>query len=106
MWPQTILVSLLYSVQDVHTACGNGVTWSLQQRHGNARHTLASGITKADRVSDLGTHWDIRVEPGDIIATGTAAGVGMGLNPPRYIAKGDVIRVEIDGVGQIENRFI
>jgi 2-keto-4-pentenoate hydratase/2-oxohepta-3-ene-1,7-dioic acid hydratase in catechol pathway len=44
--------------------------------------------------------------PGDIIATGTPAGVGMGMNPPRYIAKGDVIRVEVDGVGQIENRFV
>ena len=48
----------------------------------------------------------ITLYPGDIIATGTPAGVGMGLNPPRYIAKGDVIRVEIDGVGQIENRFV
>jgi len=28
------------------------------------------------------------------------------LTPPRYIAKGDVIRVEIDGVGSIENRFV
>ena len=48
----------------------------------------------------------ITLYPGDIIATGTPAGVGMGLNPPRYIAKGDVIRVEIDGVGHIENRFV
>ena len=48
----------------------------------------------------------ITLFPGDMIATGTPAGVGMGLNPPRYIAKGDVIRVEIDGVGQIENRFV
>jgi 2-keto-4-pentenoate hydratase/2-oxohepta-3-ene-1,7-dioic acid hydratase in catechol pathway len=48
----------------------------------------------------------ITLYPGDIIATGTPAGVGMGLNPPRYIAKGDVIRVEIDGVGSIENRFV
>jgi 2-keto-4-pentenoate hydratase/2-oxohepta-3-ene-1,7-dioic acid hydratase in catechol pathway len=48
----------------------------------------------------------ITLYPGDIIATGTPAGVGMGLNPPRYIASGDVIRVEIDGVGQIENRFV
>jgi 2-keto-4-pentenoate hydratase/2-oxohepta-3-ene-1,7-dioic acid hydratase in catechol pathway len=48
----------------------------------------------------------ITLYPGDIIATGTPAGVGMGLNPPRYIAKGDVIRVEIDGIGQIENRFV
>ncbi len=48
----------------------------------------------------------ITLYPGDIIATGTPAGVGMGLNPPRYIVKGDVIRVEIDGIGQIENRFV
>jgi 2-keto-4-pentenoate hydratase/2-oxohepta-3-ene-1,7-dioic acid hydratase in catechol pathway len=48
----------------------------------------------------------ITLFPGDIIATGTPAGVGMGLNPPRYIASGDVIRVEIDGIGQIENRFV
>jgi 2-keto-4-pentenoate hydratase/2-oxohepta-3-ene-1,7-dioic acid hydratase in catechol pathway len=48
----------------------------------------------------------ITLYPGDIIATGTPAGVGMGLNPPRYIASGDVIRIEIDGIGRIENRFV
>lgn len=48
----------------------------------------------------------ITLYPGDIIATGTPAGVGMGLNPPRYIATGDVIRIEIDGIGRIENRFV
>ncbi|MEY4711986.1 MAG: hypothetical protein RIS88_1436 [Pseudomonadota bacterium] len=48
----------------------------------------------------------ITLYPGDLIATGTPAGVGMGLNPPRYIASGDVIRIEIDGIGQIENRFV
>ncbi len=48
----------------------------------------------------------ITLYPGDIIATGTPAGVGMGLNPPRYIAAGDVIRIEIDGIGRIENRFV
>ena len=48
----------------------------------------------------------ITLSPGDIIATGTPAGVGMGLNPPRYIASGDVIRIEIDGIGRIENRFV
>ncbi len=48
----------------------------------------------------------ITLYPGDIIATGTPAGVGMGLNPPRYIATGDVIRIEIDGIGEIQNRFV
>ena len=48
----------------------------------------------------------ITLYPGDVIATGTPAGVGMGLTPPRYIQAGDVIRVEIDGIGSIENRFV
>lgn len=48
----------------------------------------------------------ITLYPGDIIATGTPAGVGMGLKPPRYIGAGDVIRIEIDGIGSIENRFV
>jgi 2-keto-4-pentenoate hydratase/2-oxohepta-3-ene-1,7-dioic acid hydratase in catechol pathway len=30
----------------------------------------------------------------------------MGLKPPRYLQKGDVVRVEIDGIGHIENKFI
>jgi 2-keto-4-pentenoate hydratase/2-oxohepta-3-ene-1,7-dioic acid hydratase in catechol pathway len=48
----------------------------------------------------------ITLYPGDIIATGTPAGVGMGLKPPRYLQKGDVVRVEIDGIGYIENKFV
>ena len=48
----------------------------------------------------------ITLYPGDIIATGTPAGVGMGMKPPRYLQAGDVVRVEIDGIGHIENKFI
>ncbi|MBP3979446.1 MULTISPECIES: fumarylacetoacetate hydrolase family protein [unclassified Acidovorax] len=48
----------------------------------------------------------ITLYPGDVIATGTPAGVGMGMKPPRYLAAGDVVRIEIDGLGAIENRFV
>ena len=48
----------------------------------------------------------ITLYPGDIIATGSPAGVGMGMNPPTYLKAGDVVRVEIDGIGVIENRFV
>ncbi|MGF6527627.1 fumarylacetoacetate hydrolase family protein [Variovorax sp. PvP013] len=48
----------------------------------------------------------ITLYPGDIIATGTPAGVGMGMSPPRYLQAGDVVRVEIDGLGAIENKFV
>ncbi len=48
----------------------------------------------------------ITLLPGDIIATGTPAGVGMGMKPPRWLGAGDVVRIEIDGLGHIENRFV
>lgn len=48
----------------------------------------------------------ITLHPGDIIATGTAAGVGMGMKPPRWLKHGDVVRIEIDGLGVLENRFV
>lgn len=48
----------------------------------------------------------ITLLPGDVIATGTPAGVGQGLNPPRFLRAGDVVRIEIDGIGRIENRFV
>ncbi len=41
--------------------------------------------------------------PGDIIATGTPAGVGIGFNPPKYLRAGDVVRIEIAGIGVLEN---
>jgi 2-keto-4-pentenoate hydratase/2-oxohepta-3-ene-1,7-dioic acid hydratase in catechol pathway len=47
----------------------------------------------------------ITLMPGDMIATGTPSGVGMGMSPPRWLKAGDVVRVEIDGIGAIENRF-
>ncbi len=48
----------------------------------------------------------ITLLPGDIIATGTAAGVGMGMKPPRWLQHGDVVRIEIDGIGTLRNRFV
>ena len=47
----------------------------------------------------------ITLMPGDVIATGTPAGVGIGSNPPRYLKHGDVVRVEIERIGTLENRF-
>jgi len=43
------------------------------------------------------------LEPGDIIATGTPAGVGMGFNPPRLLTANDRVRIEIEKIGYIEN---
>ena len=45
----------------------------------------------------------ITLEPGDLIATGTPAGVGFLRAPPRYLSRGDEVRVEIDRIGYLEN---
>ena len=44
------------------------------------------------------------LEPGDLIATGTPEGVGVGMEPQQFLQPGDVVRCEIDGIGTIENR--
>jgi 2-keto-4-pentenoate hydratase/2-oxohepta-3-ene-1,7-dioic acid hydratase in catechol pathway len=46
------------------------------------------------------------LEPGDILSTGSPAGVGVAMRPPRYLKVGDVCRVEVEGIGFIENRVI
>jgi 2-keto-4-pentenoate hydratase/2-oxohepta-3-ene-1,7-dioic acid hydratase in catechol pathway len=46
----------------------------------------------------------ITLLPGDIIATGTPAGVGIGFKPPRFLKKGDVIAMEVDGIGRLTNQ--
>ncbi len=48
----------------------------------------------------------ITLDPGDLIFTGTPPGVGHGMDPPRYLAVGDHIRVEIDGIGAIEHQVV
>lgn len=46
------------------------------------------------------------LEPGDIIATGTPGGVGFLMDPPRYLAPGDEVRVEIEGLGVLVNPVV
>jgi 2-keto-4-pentenoate hydratase/2-oxohepta-3-ene-1,7-dioic acid hydratase in catechol pathway len=46
------------------------------------------------------------LEPGDIISTGTPAGVGAGFDPPRWLVEGDVVRIEIERVGTLDNPVV
>ena len=45
------------------------------------------------------------LEPGDLIATGTPTGVGIGFKPPKFLKKGDVVTLAIDKLGTLENRI-
>ncbi|KEP71653.1 2-hydroxyhepta-2,4-diene-1,7-dioate isomerase [Thioclava dalianensis] len=57
---------------------------------------MVFGVTKlVSYLSDFMT-----LHPGDVILTGTPAGVAMGMNPPRYLRAGDVVETEIAGLGQ------
>jgi 2-keto-4-pentenoate hydratase/2-oxohepta-3-ene-1,7-dioic acid hydratase in catechol pathway len=47
----------------------------------------------------------LTLEPGDVIATGTPAGVGIGYNPPRFLKSGDVVTISMSGLGVLSNRF-
>jgi 2-keto-4-pentenoate hydratase/2-oxohepta-3-ene-1,7-dioic acid hydratase in catechol pathway len=46
------------------------------------------------------------LEPGDVIATGTGRGVGIGFDPPRYLAPGDVVEISVDGIGMLRNPVV
>jgi 2-keto-4-pentenoate hydratase/2-oxohepta-3-ene-1,7-dioic acid hydratase in catechol pathway len=46
------------------------------------------------------------LEPGDVLSTGSPAGVGGLMDPPRYLRVGDVVRVEIEGIGSIVNTVV
>jgi 2-keto-4-pentenoate hydratase/2-oxohepta-3-ene-1,7-dioic acid hydratase in catechol pathway len=45
----------------------------------------------------------MELHPGDVIATGTPAGVGLGFKPPKFLQPGDVMEVSIDGIGTLTN---
>ena len=45
----------------------------------------------------------LTLEPGDIISTGTPAGVGVGFKPPRFLKAGDTMKIEVDGLGSLSN---
>ena len=46
------------------------------------------------------------MEPGDVVLTGTPAGVGSAFDPPRFLSDGDVFEVEIEGIGALRNTFL
>ena len=62
----------------------------------------------ADLIFDVPTlieaiSMSVTLAPGDVIATGTPEGVGIGFDPPRFLRDGDVVEVEIEGIGTLRN---
>jgi len=48
----------------------------------------------------------LTIEPGDLIATGTPEGVGLGRTPPEFLADGDLIETEVEGIGVLRNKVV
>lgn len=67
----------------------------------NTRHMIFDCFEQVATLSTVCT-----LEPGDVIATGTPSGVGVGMEPMRFLQPGDRVRIEIAGIGAIEHEFI
>ncbi len=67
----------------------------------NTKHLIFDCFALVEHLSTAFT-----LEPGDVIPTGTPGGVGIACKPPRMLAKGDVVRVAISGLGEIEASVI
>ena len=84
--------------------------------HGLGLQTLVNGEVRQstntknlifdcfDLIEHLSTAFTL--EPGDLISTGTCGGVAIGFKPPKWLVAGDVVRIEIEKIGVIENRVI
>lgn len=88
-------------VGDPHVLGIRGLVNGEVRQSSNTRHLVFNVWDQIAELSDVMT-----LEPGDVIFTGTPGGVGMAMKPPLSLKAGDVVRVEIDGLGAIENRFV
>jgi 2-keto-4-pentenoate hydratase/2-oxohepta-3-ene-1,7-dioic acid hydratase in catechol pathway len=75
------------------------------------REILMQDATTADMIHDVASLIEhiskaITLQPGDIIATGTPAGVGVFRDPPVFLEPGDRVRCEVEGIGSVENPVI
>lgn len=78
-------------------------TWVNGERRqsSNTKHLIFDCFTLVEHLSTAFT-----LEAGDIIATGTPGGVGVAMKPPKLLQVGDVVKIAIDRVGEIENAVI
>jgi acylpyruvate hydrolase len=67
-------------------------------------HTSLMIFSVAHLIADMSQV--MTLEPGDVIATGTPSGIGAARTPPRWLRPGDVVRIEIEKVGVLENPVV
>jgi len=96
--PAVVHKSLIEDPHNLRVTCSvNGV----QKQSGNTNEL----IFRIDDIIHLLTQ-SITLKPGDIILTGTPAGVGMHRKPPEFLKNGDIIESEIEKIGKIRNKVV
>jgi 2-keto-4-pentenoate hydratase/2-oxohepta-3-ene-1,7-dioic acid hydratase in catechol pathway len=117
-WQKRAVTATLGKSFDTHGPTGPWLTigMSIEEAENLGITTWVNGeVRQQGRTSDLihGIREMIAelttvftLEPGDILATGTPAGVCAGMPKPQFLKEGDVVRIEIERLGAIENRVI
>jgi len=72
-----------------------------QRQHSNTKNLIFDCFAQIETLSTVFT-----LLPGTIVSTGTPGGVAAAMNPPRWLKAGDVVRIEIEKIGQLENKVI
>ncbi len=72
-----------------------------QRQHSNTRNLIFDCYAQVETLSTVFT-----LMPGTVISTGTPGGVAAAMNPPKWLKAGDVVRIEIEKIGKIENKVI
>jgi 2-keto-4-pentenoate hydratase/2-oxohepta-3-ene-1,7-dioic acid hydratase in catechol pathway len=76
------------------------VTGELRQ-DSNTKHLIFDCAALVEHLSTAFT-----LEPGDVVSTGTPGGVGIAMKPPKLLQVGDRVKVEIEGLGAVENEIV
>jgi 2-keto-4-pentenoate hydratase/2-oxohepta-3-ene-1,7-dioic acid hydratase in catechol pathway len=71
------------------------------RQHSNTCQLIYDCFAQVEHLSTAFT-----LEPGDVVTTGTPSGVGGAMKPARFLQAGDVVKIEIERIGAIENRVI
>ena len=88
-------------VGDPHDLGIRGLVNGEVRQESNTRHLIFDCYDAIEHLTQAFT-----LDPGDVLFMGTPAGVGAAMKPPCFLKEGDVVRVEIDKLGYIENRVV
>ena len=117
-WQMRVQTMTMGKSFDTHGPLGPWIVTSdeLENPHALALRTWVNGELRQDSNTkelifdcfDLVEHLStaFTLEPGDVVSTGTPGGVGIAKKPPQLLVAGDIVKIEIEGIGGIENPVI